>query len=458
MEGNEQKPTEEPKKEDSVSVQQLKLYNFSDFSYDTGFADGALRLNAPTHYETFSTNLEKKDLAQQLLLICRQEIARLKTELVGLKQRTLDLYAIVFDREEKLRFTGIQLEEEGNKKEALSREIETLESRRRLIQPENYWIPGIILILAGAVLFLADIFFTQGMLILALSLDVLESWIIAISISFTIFGIKPVIDRVFERPRWEQNKIYRNNTLLIITGILVLIVLALLGYVRIISLQTIASGEVDLEASMSSLNSPALFPIFILASVLFAIVGALCFSMGFRSMEQNYTRLHLAKKRDHAARLLKFQESRIFELHEIEAKYRKELREAQKELELQPLQAQLEMRLAGMESQEKDLMALIAEANSTAQAAWYREGAARGEKFSVSGELYVSPIRMERWVVPEYIKSPSSGGGIIKFPPSKSTDNPVQPLGDYLYQQIRNAIALHDNRTNKKSISNGKPI
>lgn len=456
--GNE--PLNGQDRPESSSQPEIKLYNFSDFSYDTGFADGALRLGELPHYETFSTNLEKRDLAEQLLERCRQEIVRLKTELASIKQRTLELYSTIFDREEKVRFTEIRLKEAYQKKEELKNEIQILESRRRLIDPENSWFVASLLLISGFAFIVADVLITKDIMEQVLSLSKSDSWIISISISLTVFGIKPVIDRVFERPRWEQNKIVRNNVLLIVTGILILILLALLGYIRVKGYSIIVVGA-NSDALLEIFKNPSLLAVFVIASMLFAIVGALCLSMGFRSLEQNTERWRLSGKRDNAIRLLSFQENRIFELLEIETKHRKELREAQKELELQASQAQLEMRLAGLESQEKDLMGLVAEANSTAQAAWYREGAARGERFNVSGELYVSPIRMERWVVPESIQGPYRGrwprGGNNNAQESgESPKTTTYRPGDYLYQQIRNAIALHDNRTNKKSFSNGK--
>ena len=451
----------EPKQTDAPSESQIKVLSFSEFSYDTGFADGALRLGELPHYETFSTNLEKRDLAEQLLAGCRQEIAELKLNLSSLKQRTLELYSIVFDREEKIRFTEIRLQEAYQKQTDFKNEIQSLETKHRFITPENSWVVTILLLIFGFVFILSDVLITQQVMVEALSLDVYDSWILAISISLTVFGIKPLIDRVFERPRWEQNKILRNNILLVSIGLGILIMLSILGYLRVKG-YAILTSEASSEDLAIIYNSSSLFYLFIIASILFAIVGALCISMGFRALEQNSDRWNLSKKSKNASRLLVFQENRIFELLEILTRYRKELRESQKELELQPLRAQLEMRLVGLQAQEKDLMGLVAEANSTAQAAWYREGAARGERFNVSGELYVSPIRIDRWVVPESIQ----GAYWVKWPGSnkppkgtgESTQTPIHRNGDYLYQQIRNAIALHDNRTNKKSISNGKPI
>lgn len=446
----------EPKQTDAPSESQNKVISFSEFSYDTGFADGALRLGELPHYEAFSTNLEKRDLAEQLLALCRQEIADLKLDLSSLKQRTLELYSTVFDREEKIRFTEIRLQEAYQKQADFKNEIQSHENKQRLIVPENSWVVTILLLIFGFVFILSDVLITQDVMEDALSLGEFDSWILAISISLTVFGIKPLIDRVFERPRWEQNKILRNNILLIIVGLGILIMLSILGYLRVKG-YAVLTAETSSEDLESIYDNSSLFYLFIIASILFAIVGALCLSMGFRSLEQNSDRWNLTKKSKNASRLLTFQENRIFELLEIETRYRKELRESQKELELQPLRAQLEMRLVGLQSQEKDLMGLMAEANSTAQAAWYKEGTARGERFNVSGELYVSPIRIDRWVVPESIQGKWH---VINKPPKgtgESTQTPIHRTGDYLYQQIRNAIALHDNRTNKKSISNGKP-
>lgn len=443
-----------------VSNAEFKLYTFSDFSYDTGFADGALRLGELRQYETFSTHLEKKELAEALLTRCRHEMDKLNAELDQLKHRTLELYATIFDREEKLNFTGVRLEETKQKKEEFKSLIQSLESRRRLIEPENSWVVASIVVLSGFVFILADILITEEILEKVLSMTKFEAWTIAVSISLTVFGVKPLIDRIFERPRWESDKVLRNNVLLIVTGVFILLMLALLGFIRVKGYKIILTNS-SMEEWAKIFSDPTLYGIFILASMLFAVVGALCLSIGFRSAEQNAKRWILSNKSKKIERLLSFQESRSFELQEMETKIRKELREAQKELELQPVKSQLDMRLVGLEVEEKDLMIMVSEANATAQAAWYSEGVARGERFNVSGELYVSPIRMERWVVPESIQGPyqSRTPRDPRNQPPPGTEKPKHPAirnDEHLYQQIRNAIALHDNRTNKKSFSNGK--
>lgn len=287
-----------------------------------------------------------------------------------------------------------------------------------------------------------------------------EAWTIAISISLTVFGIKPVIDRIFERPRWEDKKVLKNNVFLVFTGLSIVTMLAFLGCLRVKGYEIILTDKSSSEW-YKLFSDPSLFVIFILASMLFAVVGALCLSIGFRSSEQNTTRWRLLSKIKESTSLLLSQETAILEIQDTEAKCRHELREAQKELELQPTKDKLEMRIAGLGFEEKDLMALVAEASSLAQAAWYREGMARGERFNISGELYVSPIRMERWVVPESIQGSyqiriKGRNGVPPSKPAEPQKEPVTRSGDYLHQQIRNAIALHDNRTNKKSFNNGK--
>lgn len=436
-----------------------KLYAFSDFSYDTGFADGVLRLGQLPQYETFSTHLEKKELAGDLLARCRKEMTRISTELDLLKQRTLELYSTVFDREEKVNFTSVRLEENRQKKEEFHSSIKALEYKRGQITPENSWPVALMLVLSGFAFILADVLITEEIMEQVLSMSKFEAWTISISISLTVFGVKPLIDRIFERPRWENNKILRNNLFLIITGVFILLMLALLGFIRVKGYEIILTDP-SLTEWKKIFSDQTLFGIFILASMLFAVVGALCLSIGFRSADQICERWLLSYKLKKKGRLYSYQESRLFELQEIETKYRKELREARKELELQPLKHHLEMRLAGLSAEEKDLMIMVSEANARAQAAWYREGVARGERFNISGELYVSPIRMERWVVPESIQGPyqfrKPEGAGIKVPPAEKVKEPATPTGDYLYQQIRNAIALHDNRTGKKSFNNGK--
>lgn len=440
-----------------TSTPELKLYTFSDLSYDTGFADGALQLENMPHYEVFSSHLEKKQLAEDLLARCRVLISEAKSELAFIKKHTAEIYSVVFDREEKIRVAVERLDEFKQKRQDYASAIQTIEADRRQIKPENSWVAATIVLLSGFAFILADVLITEEIMEDVLSMKPFEAWIIAISISLTVFGVKPLIDRVFERPRWENNKILRNNILLIVTGLFVLIMLALLGYLRVkgyeLLLRDSSSEEgVNTEEWGKIFSDPSLFGIFIFASMLFAVVGALCLSIGFRSVEQHIERWKMAISVRNLRRDILFQENRLFELQEVVTRYRKELRESQKELELLPSKAKLEIDLARLQSEEKDLMALIAEANATAQSAWYREGAARGAQFNISGELYVSPIRTERWVVPEPVQGRAPR---VSTKPTKTEVGPLVRADDYLYQQIRNAIASNDNKSNKNSY-NGK--
>jgi len=157
-------------------------------------------------------------------------------------------------------------------------------------------------------------------------------------------------------------------------------------------------------------------------------------------------------------------ENRIYEMRDATYRAKKDLEICKKELELMPSPSTMEVRLNNLRQEEIEVLNHLAEANASAQSAWYKEGAARGEQFRISGELFVSPMRMERMVAPDrlsgYIWRGSTGGKHpIKEPKaaaeSSIDEHSILP-GDYLYQQIRNAIAIHDNKTNKKFNANGK--
>ncbi|MBV6443657.1 MAG: hypothetical protein DYG98_27525 [Haliscomenobacteraceae bacterium CHB4] len=140
---------------------EIKLYSFSDFSYDTGFADGALRLGDVSHYETFSASLEKKDLANNLLERCRKERAKLTAELELLNRRTLELYSTIFEREERIRIAGVRMEEALQKRDELKVALQKVEDVRQSINPENSWFPAIMMLFSGFAFILADVLITE---------------------------------------------------------------------------------------------------------------------------------------------------------------------------------------------------------------------------------------------------------------------------------------------------------
>lgn len=451
-----------------VKPEYVTVYPYSTFSYDTGFADGVLHLGASPHYAVFSENLEKKELAESLLVRCQKEISRLEEELHNIKKRTLELFSIVFDREEKIIITETRINEALKKREELEQGIQKNQHKYEGIEPEYSMVVAFIMLAVGFIFIGSDVLITQGIMQQALSMEPYEAWIIAVSISMTAFAIKPAIDRIFERPLRNNKKVLRNNVMLIIMSVLIIVMLGVLGYFRSFAYAVMLNNEGNvsdaefLKQWKDLITSAPIITIFTIASILFAVVGALCLSIGFKCTEQHFTGIGLQKlKGKRLQKELGSQETKVFELREITSQCKKELRESQKEIELMPAQNKLEMRLAGLQVEEKDLMMLIAEANSTAQAAWYREGAARGERFNVSGELFVSPIRTERWVVPEPIQGPIyRTPREITRPRHTQSQEPIRNSNlrsdDYLYQQIRSAIALHDNKNIKRSSSNGK--
>jgi hypothetical protein len=464
---------QEPKATSSINAAEVRpeyvtVYPYSTFSYDTGFADGVLRLGAPKYYETFSENLEKKELAESLLERCRRDISRIETELRRIQTRTLELFSTAFDREEKIGFAETRLNEALKKREELELGVQNNQHKYETIEPEYSMVVAFIMLAVGLIFIGSDVLITQGIMQQALSMQPYEAWIIAVSISLTAFAIKPAIDRIFERPLRNNKKVLRNNVMLIIMSILIIVMLGFLGYFRsyayLVNFKYAQNPEdaLILKEWENLFISPTIITVFTIASILFAVVGALCLSIGFKSTEQHFSGIGLRLfKGKRLQKELGSQETKVFELREITSQYKKELRESQKEIELMPAQNKLEMRLAGLNVEEKDLMMLIAEANTTAQAAWYKEGAARGERFNVSGELFVSPIRTERWVVPEPIQGPFSGSqrGVSRPRYNSSPEtarSSVSRSDDYLYQQIRSAIALHDNKNLKKTSSNGK--
>jgi len=448
-----------------VKPEYVTVYPYSTFSYDTGFADGVLRLGTSPHYAVFSENLEKKELAESLLLRCQKEISKIEEELHNIKKRTLELFSIVFDREEKIGFADTRLQESLTKRVEIEQAIQKNQHKHDALEPEYSMVVAFIMLLVGFLFIISDVLITQGIMEQALSMRPYEAWIIAISISMTAFAVKPAIDRIFERPLRVQKKVLRNNVMLIVLSVLIIIMLGTLGYFRSFaySVMLIQGDDLEfLEQWKDLITSTPIIVIFTIASVLFAVVGALCLSIGFKCAEQHFSGIGLRRyKGKRLQKELESQETKVFELREITSQYKKELRESQKEIELMPAQNKLEIRLAGLNVEEKDLMMLIAEANATAQAAWYKEGAARGERFNVSGELFVSPIRTERWVVPEPIQGPFSGyqRGVSRPRYNSSPEtarSSVNRSDDYLYQQIRSAIALHDNKNLKKTSINGK--
>lgn len=462
---NNQDTSAPEEKDPGIKPEYVTVYPYSTFSYDNGFADGVLKLGESPYFATFSENLEKKNLAESLLQRCRNELAKIGTELSNIKTQTIELYATVFEREEKISFEETRLNEALDKRQELEKSIKETWQKRESIDPEYSIAVAFIMLLVGFVFIGADIWITQGIMEDVLSMKPMEAWVIAISISFTAFAIKPAIDRIFEKPLRTKQKVLRNNIMLIVIGILIVAMLGFLGYFRIKGIDILIGLHKDDEAHFKKwielINSPTIIIVFTIASILFAVVGALCLSIGFKCFEEHFRRYGLLinggwllKKR------LKAQEGTIFNIRESLALLKKDLKTASTKLELLPAQQNLEMRLAGLQIEEKDLMMIIAEANTLAQIAWYREGAARGERFTVSGDLFVSPIRTERWVVPEPIQGPYSTGSRGFRPRStpnlEPTKGTISRSDDYLYQQIRNAIALQDNKSNKKHSNNGK--
>jgi hypothetical protein len=475
-------------------------------SYDHGFTNGLLKV-PKEHFEEFIRENGQKRLAKIGLASLLNSIERNSIEFKQTSERLLHLKNQVSSCEFEI-ILGKERQNDLNKRTAEEKErFDHIQKERSHLIIEYNWLNVGIFIAMGLAFLIAD--FTITLDVLHKGLDMAKTMAIplAIAVSGITFVLKPTIDRLFEKPYLRDEK-RKKHGLLISVSIISLFVLGLLGYFReeyfrsdkanqavnreisainneidskketISSLkrqgrvpeaQTLQGQIQDLEAKVENKNqqkaknnydlgsNTALFWIFVLSNMLFAVAGAICLSIAFPAADRLRRKRRLRKQQSWFSASLNQLANELTTLQNIIKDHQITRNQAENEI-------QLLADLPTLEAQRQDLLTKLsatrieaADHDIKAEAALYREAYERGNICEFGEKLIFSPSQIgnaiKRGGSRPIMRRPTQNNGSVS---NNSFDEGKESEGGdrYLHQQIRSLIEYNHRR--KKHLLNGE--
>ena len=449
--------------------------------YEYGFTNGLLKID-PDFFDLWVEAFDREKLYDRKLLDLKRQKEGIRARIIQTEQKRELLEEAVVSNDRLGQETKRKIDQldermvlQQEKEEALEQAIED--------STPHYKAASVTLFLFGGLVFiLADVLFSQNVLTNVLDMPGWEAWILAIAVGALTFAIKPAVDRVFEQPFIKGENKRRNHAFLIVVSLLILTALGMLGAYRnqaqayvaertaiqnkIIDMQNqVMLGLAEPEEEGSDDDDPileidkALYldwrvqTGFILISILFALAGAICFSIGLPAGSQLIVRQkhrRMLKGMLASLELMKKEYDSLYDQlaeHEIAAKTSRQ--------QLEHLPDPEDLRAEEKVLSDKEL--LLQEERTAYRAqrhkTWYKLGYLRGEKYSLSDKLVVHPYTLGTMF--DNVNNPRRGKSspkkrILRKKPQR--DSAPSRSVNYMHEQLREMI---DYNFNKQQNLNG---
>jgi hypothetical protein len=420
---SKKKEIPEPEKAEELPATPVRHSSPSDsviYIYSHGFTNGIYKVHPEK--DNFQEFLKASSEADKILVLRRQNEQRLAyaRQQLALKEsaaRTVqDIRIEKQESEEHLKGRMMEIEEQrAVKQERLKQVVE----QRNQTHAEYAWVPAILYLFAGIVFIVGDISITHQITSWGFDMKGIEGWVFAVGLAFTAFLIKPVVDRLLEKPfqkaGLEMKKVYK--TVLLMITVLGITMLFLLGKFRSESQEAATKlGDINYQMqSISDPNSPEYLKLaeerkqinqdltsnpvgewgIILSGIIFAIGGALCLSIAFPSLSQLINRYWILPVR------IRSHEAGVKKLVDL----RSELKSQMKMVSGDILKAEhqikgfdferLKSEVKELEEEEKKLLVAYYEMQFQRESNLYEDGRNRGEKFNPDAELMYKTTELD---------------------------------------------------------------
>lgn len=450
--------------------------------YDHGFTNGLLKVDTQ-NFEKFLEADERKKLAALRLNQVRDDIKQQRAAIQTARDKQNGLETVVIQHQQNELELQRQVEQLHGQQGKIETRITTGTEERKAIQPYYNWLVTILFLIAGFGFLAADILLTRDVLFNSINLPDIEALILAIAVASLAFVIKPAIDRIFEEPYHKEGRRKRNHALLIVVSLLILISLGLFGNYRNYAQynnkeqnewkkktkpfyakidndgDTLTQAETihldSLQNEIFQLNTALyqdnrIITAFTLLSILFALAGAICFSIGFPSLSMLLRKtVLLAGTGINSLQLARLnRQVKVIFGHIKTARTAAAIAERQK-AQLPDIES-LEVQLGGLLQTELSLLEEWSKQQQEADKAWYREGALRGNRYEVSDKLIFTPLQVDR--VTRHGKATGNGTRNGQAASRLNRERPGRRSRDFLHEQIRDMI---DYNFNKNQFTNG---
>ena len=389
--------------------------------YQHGYANGVESIDKD-YYEGYVSSKVNYDWNLEAINERKADLQRIDREIDDTQTRQ----KTAFDRLQQFSYTASvlqkQIDTHENELATVAQESELLRQRRANSSADYSLLGGFIFVLAGLSFIFGDLIISHEIVAYALNIrDNTDAWAFAVGLAMVSVLLKPVYDRLIERPyandRPASQRTYgRFKTILACFAVLTLAVLGWFRYEAyrtdklkeainktIKNLQntapidpqtglpmaldqpTLQRIERELQnfdaLNLDLVNSPWALLSFVLSGVLFAVAGAVCLGIGLPVLQKFWLRwLQI--------------DPRLWRLRRRKAKHQKALKPLQKEwadmtsqerivenelAQLTPI-AELRLRREGMEVELRNLVNVIKGIESDYRVAAYNDGVSSGEK------------------------------------------------------------------------------
>lgn len=481
----------------SIQDKSRKTYTIYYDVYDHGFVNGILKIPREA-FELFIFHLGNKELSRKELGLTLQEIETQKKELEETRKRRLELQNVMSASMWELQANTDQKERTELDIASTQRLMEETTNEAGSIKQEYNWANVVLFLIMGGVFIASDWYVTYDVLLNGLKMSAIGAITLALAMSGITFVIKPAIDRLFEKPylRGDSN---RKHWLLACVSIIALLVLGLMGYYREEYLRTdlqisfiegqIRAKKVDIaeierkenllirtqanistdgQALISEYNERkrillnevaigenkltgiglergtdwALYLIFVLSNILFAVAAAICLSIAFPAMDLLLKKQRLKNAVKQFQSLLEQLKAEIANLAERSKVALIQRDQAGNALKLLPDISTLEQTLENLTLLSKTLLKKVAEHDIGADVAFYNEAYERGKICELGDRIVIHPHQLG-----SLRRSPRPSGARNETKPSQDTESePPSDASGYLHQQIRQIIEYNHQR------------
>jgi hypothetical protein len=452
-------------------------------SYSDGFYNGVIGVSDNDYSAYMYKMYDAKHILDQLEHV-ESEVAQLRSQVQNIRTGKKAAQHRIFLSEHENDVLNWRLQEEEDQWQALKNRLTDKEEERRLIKPVYGLFVALLYVVVGFVFMAVDFTITRAYL--KLFFDGWEPVIMATGISLLAFILKPAVERIFEKPYLQGEKITRNHGLLIVVATVTLVALGMIGYSRTEAVGSQKLMQIEAEADESTgealwieeevENSPAgesssysseqIFEefitsrftasIFVLVSIIFAVAGAITMAIGFPVVREHSKRLYLRRQIRRIRKLLDKQFKHVETIRSSIAGNIVAKKTSTHELdgfkETGPLEAEIER----WKLYKTELLAALYRAVADREIAQYVEAYARGSKYNLIGELNIKVLGSQ-FLFGHRIESRNPfgpgrppGGVNGSYSVQRSSGRSSYPREGYIHQQLRAIIDNNYIKNNAK--------
>jgi uncharacterized membrane protein len=407
-------------------------YALSSFVYYHGFTNGVLRVDGDDFHDYILGNEQRKKYHNRRRRVS-EEIAVLKSAITENETRIDDCEKKIVESKCRLPVLETEIFENQHCQAELEQSIKQLNEDKEAIIPYYNEVVAVIFIVVAIIFIIAEFRITSDMFFNVLNINKYTSYMIAGAIALSSFAIKPAIDRIFEEPYLQNRRRYLMKGLLAVFSVIALTALGFLGYYRNIAEAKKTMFEdnpdVTLEDLASIIDHPAMLTVYTLLSIIFALAGAICFSIGLPVFNLGSKKRRMSRKiKDQTESLKKLAEKLQLLREEWTAK-NAAYRTAALSLSRLPDMKLLREKLEALKEQELQEIEYIFKYQEVADRAWYEEGRSRGGKYDLADKPIFEPIDIDD----NYATA------------SRSSDHLTVEMtpGRYLHERLRKLISYN---------------